>query len=63
MTIARKILRAGLLTSALACASAPAAPAYHPITPTMADRTVVLDGHHLTIGEVVDVARTAPKWR
>ncbi len=33
------------------------ADAFRAITPTMTDRTVVLDGHHLTIGEVVDVAR------
>ncbi len=38
-----------------------AAPAYHSITPTMADRTVVLDGHRLTIGELVDVARHGAK--
>ena len=61
MTIAMKTLRGTLLTSALAFASASAARAYHPITPTMADRTVVLDGHHLTIGEVVDVARYGAK--
>ncbi len=30
---------------------------FRAITPTMTDRTVVLDGRHLTIGEVVDVAR------
>lgn len=30
---------------------------YHPITATMSDRTVVLNGRQLTIGEVVDVAR------
>ncbi|HUX72543.1 MAG TPA: aromatic amino acid ammonia-lyase [Steroidobacteraceae bacterium] len=47
----------------LAAAGAVAAPSppYRPITPTLADRTVVLDGRHLTIGEVVDVARYGAK--
>jgi histidine ammonia-lyase len=30
---------------------------YRPITPTLADKTIVLTGHDLTIDEVVDVAR------
>ncbi len=49
------------LAALLAAAAAAAAGDYRPITPTMADRTVVLDGHHLSIGEVVDVARYGAK--
>ena len=50
-TIALSIALAALATAAAR------ADAFRPIVPTMTDRTVVLDGHHLTIGEVVDVAR------
>ena len=50
-TIALSIALAALATAAAR------ADAFRPIVPTMTDRTVVLDGRHLTIGEVVDVAR------
>src|SRR5579863_4819037 len=44
-----------------AALAAPAAPYYVPITPTMSDRTVTLNGHHLTIDQVVMVARYGAK--
>ena len=37
------------------------AAAYHPITPTMRAKTIVLTGHDLTIDQVVDVARYGAK--
>jgi histidine ammonia-lyase len=40
-----------------AAAGADPQPAYTPIAPTRAGETVVLDGHHLTIDEIVAVAR------
>ena len=40
-------------------ASAP--PAYTPITPSMADRTITLTGHDLTIEQIVAVARYGAK--
>jgi histidine ammonia-lyase len=43
--------------SALAMAAPAPAPAYLPITPLLADKTVVLTGRDLTINQVVDVAR------
>jgi histidine ammonia-lyase len=43
-------------------ASAQAAvPAYHPIVPRLADKTVVLTGHDLTIEQVIEVARLGAK--
>src|ERR1700722_92808 len=47
----------------LAASAAPAAPPapYRPITPSMADRTVVLSGHDLTVDQVVQVARYGAK--
>jgi histidine ammonia-lyase len=44
-----------------AALAAPAAPYYVPITPTMSDRTVTLNGHDLTIDQVVMVARHGAK--
>jgi histidine ammonia-lyase len=38
-----------------------AAQVYTPITPTMSDQTILLDGHHLTIEEIVKVARYGAK--
>src|ERR1700685_1709895 len=38
-----------------------AAPGYTPITPTMSDRTVTLNGHTLTIDQIVMVARHGAK--
>jgi histidine ammonia-lyase len=40
-----------------------AAPEYHPITPTMEDKTITITGHDLTIEEVVEVARYGAKVR
>lgn len=40
-----------------------ATPPYTPITPTLADRTITLDGHDLTIDEIVQVARYGAKVR
>jgi histidine ammonia-lyase len=53
------------LAAGVACVagSALAAPDYHPIHPTMADRTVVVTGHDLTIDQVVQVARLGAKVR
>lgn len=52
-----------LAAAVLSCAAiaAKAAPYYVPITPTMSDRTVMLDGHDLTIDQVVMVARFGAK--
>jgi histidine ammonia-lyase len=36
-------------------------PAYHPIVPRLADKTVVLTGHDLTIEQVIQVARLGAK--
>jgi histidine ammonia-lyase len=38
-----------------------AAAGYTPITPSMSDRTVTLDGHNLSIDEIVMVARYGAK--
>jgi histidine ammonia-lyase len=55
----------GAACAALALAAfaggAEAAPDYHPITPSMASKTVVLTGHDLTIEQVVEVARYGAK--
>ncbi|MHB8475299.1 MAG: aromatic amino acid ammonia-lyase [Steroidobacteraceae bacterium] len=51
---------AALLLAAANAAAAPAAP-YRPITPSMADKTVVLSGHDLTVDQVVQVARYGAK--
>ena len=51
-----------LLASAAAFVSqAGSAVAFNPITPSKAGETVVLDGKHLTISQVVDVARYGAK--
>jgi histidine ammonia-lyase len=50
-----------LLAGRLAAAAAPPPPAYHPITPTMSTKTIVLTGHDLTIDQVVQVARYGAK--
>ena len=51
---------AALLLAAASAAAASAAP-YRPITPSMADKTVVLSGHDLTVEQVVQVARYGAK--
>jgi hypothetical protein len=58
----RFIFRA-LLGAAVLCAamSAGATPYYLPITPSMNDRTVTLNGHDLTIDQIVMVARYGAK--
>src|SRR5216684_826926 len=52
-----------LLGAVALCAAMPAgaAPYYVPIAPTMNDRTVTLNGHDLTIDQVVMVARYGAK--
>jgi histidine ammonia-lyase len=52
-----------LLGAAVLCAAMPAwaASNYVPITPTMNDRTVTLNGHNLTIEQIVMVARYGSK--
>ncbi|MGC1520791.1 MAG: hypothetical protein WA803_04550, partial [Steroidobacteraceae bacterium] len=53
----------GAAAACLAALSAAAAPlpTYHPIVPSLADRTVVLTGRDLTIEQVVQVARYGAK--
>src|SRR6202167_5341126 len=51
---------AALLLAAASAAAASAAP-YRPITPSMADKTVVLNGRDVTIDQVVQVARYGAK--
>jgi len=46
-----------VIGAAWAHSRASAAPAYTPISPTLADRTITLSGHDLTTAEVVAVAR------
>ncbi len=55
---ARILFAVALLCAAIA---ANAAPYYVPITPTMGDRTVMLNGHDLSIDQVVMVARFGAK--
>src|SRR5258707_12847448 len=52
-----------LIGAAVLCAGMPAgaAPYYVPITPTMSDRTIILNGHDLTIDQIVMVARHGAK--
>ena len=52
---------AALAALLLFATGAMAAPEYHPIKPTMADKTVTLTGHDLTIEQVVAVARYGAK--
>src|SRR3981081_381581 len=60
--VRRFALRAMLGAAALGAAvDTGAAPSYVPIMPTMADRTVTLDGHDLTIDQIVMVARYGAK--
>jgi histidine ammonia-lyase len=67
MHVSRSICRQGalaalgLLASAGHAAPATTAPPYTQITPTMADRTVTLTGHDLTIEQIVAVARYGAK--
>jgi len=53
----RSAALAALLVAAAALVSWPAVAAYRPIQPTLADRTVMLDGRSLTIEDIVMVAR------
>jgi len=54
------IAAAALSLAALTAVAAPLA-TYRPIAPSMADKTVVLTGHDLTIDQVVQVARFGAK--
>jgi histidine ammonia-lyase len=60
---AAKFLLGATCGAAAFCAALPAwaAAAYAPIVPTMADQTVTLDGHNLTIEQIVMVARHGAK--
>jgi histidine ammonia-lyase len=49
------------LLGAVTSAAAPAPPTYHAITPSMAERTVILTGRDLTLDQVVQVARYGAK--
>jgi histidine ammonia-lyase len=55
--LAAWIVIGGLGTSIPATATAD----YHPLTPSMSDKTITLTGHDLTIEQVVDVARYGAK--
>jgi histidine ammonia-lyase len=62
MSYMNKITGAFWLSVSLAAAAGATTPSpYHPITPTLADKTIVLTGHDLTIDQVVDVARHGAK--
>src|SRR5258708_21031774 len=52
-----------LLGAAVLCAAVPAgaAPYYVPLTPSMNDRTGTLNGHDLTIDQILMVARHGPQ--
>jgi histidine ammonia-lyase len=50
-----------LATAGWAAVPVQAAPRFTPITPSMSDRTVTLDGHSLSIDEIVMVARYGAK--
>lgn len=50
-----------LAAMSLAATASPAAVTYHPITPAMAGKTVVLTGRDLSIDQVVQVARYGAK--
>jgi histidine ammonia-lyase len=55
-----------LLLALLSCAAiaplrAAPASAYHTITPTLADKTIVLTGHDLNVDQIVEVARHGAK--
>src|SRR5271163_4319948 len=57
---------AGMFASIAICGLAVHGPAlaqsgYHPISPTMLDKTITLTGHDLTIEQLVDVARYGAK--
>src|ERR1700722_13773794 len=54
------LLTAGLLLAWTAGAASAAEP-YHPIEPTVADKTVTLTGHDLTIEQLADIARHGAK--
>ncbi len=60
---AAKFLLGAACGAAALCAAqgSRAAAAYTPIVPTMADQTVTLDGHNLTIDQIVMVARHGAK--
>jgi histidine ammonia-lyase len=60
--LAPMTLRAVIILGAVCVGSrAFAAPEYHPIDATMADKTVTLTGHDLTVAQVVQVARYGAK--
>jgi hypothetical protein len=50
-----------VLMGALGAQAATASAAYNPIVPTKANETVVMDGKHLTVQQLVDVARHGAK--
>jgi hypothetical protein len=45
----------------ITCGAAEAAPDHHPMIQMMADTTVVVTGHDLTVDQVVQVARSGAK--
>ena len=59
----RPAVLAAAALAAMALAGASPAAAYTPIVPTKANRTITLDGKHLTIDQVVDVARYGARVR
>src|SRR5580704_1598582 len=57
------LLVGGVAPGQAAPLSVPAPVPYTPITPTMADRTITLTGHDLTIEQVLAVARDGAQVR
>ncbi len=55
------VAAAGLAGGLSAASSARSAEPYRPIDATMANRTITLTGHDLTIGQLVDIARHGAK--
>ncbi len=60
-TYQKRALIRTLLWVLIPSLSTPAFADYHPINPTMADRTIVLNGKDLTVDQVVQVARYGAK--
>ena len=58
---AQAAARTSMILGACALASSTAAHEYHPISPTLANQTIILTGNDLTIAQVIQVARYGAK--
>src|SRR5258708_33597744 len=58
---AQAAVRTSMILGACALASSTAAHEYHPISPTLANQTIILTGNDLTIAQVIQVARYGAK--